>query len=93
MDNIIKLLRELNNRIDTKGYIIISEESKNTKIQYSFYPVDVSIDNELYLEDKDGYYFKIINLDNFELIEDECGDCIEFVLRSKKDERYYGICF
>lgn len=94
MDNLDVLLRELQKTIDNNGSIIFSEQSKKLKVQYIFYPTSAKYDLEgLCIEDKDGYYFWITEPDDFELAMDDLDDCLEFSFRSKKDERYYGICF
>lgn len=94
MDNLDLLLRELQKTIDNKKSIIISEQSKRIKTQYIFFPLLAKYDLDgLYISDKHGYYFWITEPDDFELTMNDNNDCLEFAFRSKKDERYYGICF
>ena len=91
MDNIDLLLIELNKKLNTE--IIISEESKYMKIQYSFIPTEITFNPEgLYISDKNNYYFWIKDIDKFELNVDDTDDCLEFSFRDYKQNRYYGIC-
>lgn len=92
MDNLDVLLRELQKKVDTNDFIILSEESNGFKSQITFYPVEVTYDtNGLYIADNNENYFWLTNPDDFNLFLDDIGECLEFAFRNEKEKRYYGI--
>ena len=94
IDNIDTLLRQLNIAKENNTSIVVLAENKDVTFEMTIIPNEIVYDdNGLEILDGNGFHFRIINPDRFELIKDDAWEDDYYVFRDSKGKEYYGIGF